>query len=262
MTTVRVFAGPDALGVALAREIVQGIDRAGAEQRRYLLGCPGGRSGRSTYRAMAGQLRGADLRHLVIVMMDDYVERGPDGAWRYVPADSHYSCRRFATDEIAAPLSAVAQVGVAPEQVWLPDPADPGAFGARLRSAGGVDEFIVASGVSDGHVAFNPPGTPFDRDSTIVELAESTRRDNMATFPAFTSLDEVPTHGVSIGLGTIASSSRQVTLVLHGAAKQESARRVLAATDFDPAWPATFIHRCPNGRVWLDEAAAAGRGRH
>ena len=47
-------------------------------------------------------------------------------------------------------------------------------------------------------------------------------------------------------------------MVLHGAAKRESAARILAASGFDPGWPATFIHGCPGPRLLLDRAAASG----
>lgn len=255
MTEVRVFPDADALGATLAREILDGIDAARSEGRRFVLGCPGGRSARSTYQALARQVSGADLGHLVIAMMDDYIEPGPDGTWQHVPADAHFSCRRFAAEEIVAPLDAAAAVGIAPGHVWLPDPADPAAYADQLAAAGGVDHFIVASGASDGHVAFVKPGMALDGGVSVIPLAESTRRDNMATFPAFRALEEVPDHGVSVGLGTIATLSRRVTLVMHGAAKRETARRVLGATAFEPDWPATFIHGCPGASIWLDEAA-------
>ena len=188
-------------------------------------------------------------------MMDDYVLPAVDGGYEHCPADAHYSCRRFAREEIAGLLDASAAVGIPPEQVWLPDPRDPSAYGDRLVEAGGVDLFIVASGASDGHVAFVKPGTPLDSGVSIIPLAETTRRDNMATFPEFDSLDEVPDHGVSVGLGTIRDVSAQVRLIIHGADKRTAATRVLEADDFDPAWPATFIHRCRGAQIWLDEAA-------
>jgi glucosamine-6-phosphate deaminase len=149
-----------------------------------------------------------------------------------------------------------AEHAIAPTHVWLPDPDDPTAFDARLRAAGGVDFFILASGASDGHVAFNPPGTPADAPSAIVRLAETTRRDNLATFPDFRALEEVPPYGLTVGLGTIASVSHEVAMVIHGAHKQEAARRLLASTAFDPAWPATIVHRCRNAHIHLDRASA------
>lgn len=258
MTSVLVFPDADSLGAALAEEIMAGIDEAREAGRSYVLGCPGGRSGRSTYRALARLAHGADLGHLVIAMMDDYVVRGGDDTWQLVPADAHYSCWRFALEEIAGPLDAAAVAGVRPAQVWLPDPADPPEYERRLRDAGGVDLFIVASGASDGHVAFVKPGTPIDSDASIVALAESTRRDNMATFPDFTSLDEVPTHGVSVGLGTIARVSKRVRLVMHGPGKSRAAARVLGTSRFEADWPATFVHDCRDAVILVDEAARHG----
>src|SRR5690606_30657345 len=124
-TPVRVFADPDALGRALAAEVMDGIRAARRERRRYLLGCPGGRSGRSTYRALAQLARGEDMGHLVIVMMDEYLEPDPGGGFRHVSPDVPHSCRRFAEQEIRAPIDAVAAEPIPDGHVWLPDPADP-----------------------------------------------------------------------------------------------------------------------------------------
>ena len=74
-----------------------------------------------------------------------------------------------------------------------------------------------------------------------MHLAESTRRDNLATFPAFASVDEVPEQGVSVGLGTI-SRAKRLRLVLHGADKREACERLLALDGFDPDWPASIVH--------------------
>jgi glucosamine-6-phosphate deaminase len=231
---VRVFADPDALGAALADEI---LARYAASKGSFLLGCPGGRSLRTTYQALAA--RRPALDRLVVVMMDEYV-----GA----PADAHYSCTRFAREEIAAPL------GVPRERVWLPDVDDPAAYDARIDDAGGVDLFLLASGASDGHVAFVPPGSPRDGRTSVLAIAESTRRDNLATFPGFVSLEEVPTHGVSVGLGTIAAS-RAARLVLHSDAKRFAAKTLLALDAFDPSWPASIVHECHDAEIWVDEEA-------
>jgi glucosamine-6-phosphate deaminase len=256
-TPVFVYRDADELGEALAHEILDGV--AGAPPgRRYLLGCPGGRSLRSTYHALARLVpEDADLSRLVIVMMDEYVVESADGPRRIDP-DAHCSCAGFAAREIAGPLNAAVRRGrgILPEHVWGPDPADPAAYDRRIDEAGGVDLFLTASGAGDGHVAFVPPGGQISDGSSIVVLAEQTRRDNMSTFPDFTSLDDVPRLGVSVGLGTIVRSSRAVAMVLVGAAKRDSAARIVAATDHDPAWPATFIQRCPQPRILLDAAAA------
>ncbi|MFM1966243.1 MAG: hypothetical protein RL134_1968, partial [Actinomycetota bacterium] len=204
MTELTVFPDAEDMGTALASEIAAGIEDASAHGRRYLLGCPGGRSPRTTYAALARIVaeRSLDLSHLVIVMMDDYAERDGDVFRRVDPA-LHCSVEGFALREIVGPLDRAARVGIPPEHLWVPDPADPESYDARLRDAGGVDLFILASGDSDGHIAFNPPGTSRDSRTRIIELAESTRRDNLGTFPEFGSLDAVPRYGISVGVATI-----------------------------------------------------------
>lgn len=230
------FRDPTELGAALAAEI---LERYEETEGPYLLGCPGGRSLRSTYRALAGWRPRLD--RLVVVMMDEYV-----GA----PPDAHFSCARFARDEISRPL------GIPPERVWLPDERDAEAYDGRIEDAGGVDLFLLASGASDGHVAFNPPGAPREGRTAILKLARTTRRDNLATFPAFASLDEVPAKGVSVGLATIAAA-RALRLVLHGADKREAAARLLALDRFDASWPASVVHEHADARILADEEALA-----
>jgi glucosamine-6-phosphate deaminase len=221
---VRRFADADELGHALACEVI--------ETAPGLLSCPGGRSLVSTYRALAESE--ADFSGTTIVMMDEYVP---------VPATSvHYSCRGFALREIAAPL------GIPQERVWLPDPDAPEAYDERIEAAGGVDLFLLASGATDGHIAFLPPGSPLDGGTSVVRLADSTRRDNLASFPEFESVDDVPEHGVSVGLGTIAAAKR-LRLVLHGPDKRHAVERVLSLDRFDPSWPASLVHEHPDAQI-------------
>lgn len=258
MADVRIFDEEEALADALAPVIMSGIELAREHGRRYLLGCPGGRTARPVYRSLARLTQGAQLGHLVIVMMDEYLEPAMDGGYRHASPTAHHSCARFAREEIVAPLNAAAATPVPTDAIWLPDPAQPDAYEARIMAAGGVDLFIVASGASDGHVAFLPPGAPLDGGCQVVRLAQTTRRDNLATFPMFRSIDDVPTHGVSVGLGTIIRCSRRVVLVMTGVGKHRSAERVLGASSHDPAWPATFIHECADAGIWLDAAAHTG----
>ena len=167
-------------------------------------------------------------------MMDEYVP--------VPPPEAHYSCRGFALREIAEPL------GVPERRVWVPDPGDPDAYDGRIESAGGIDLFLLASGASDGHVAFLPPGSAREGRTSVVDLAETTRRDNLATFPEFGSVDEVPRQGVSVGLATIAAASR-LRLILHGPDKRAAAERLLALERFDPEWPASIVHAHPDAQI-------------
>jgi glucosamine-6-phosphate deaminase len=257
---VTVFDSPEQLAWTLAGEILDRMRAALRRRRRFLLGCPSGRSLRATYQALARRAAEANdnLSHVVIVMMDEYLNSDGKGGFVTCPINAHYSCLGYAFREIQAPVNRElpADACIADHHIWIPDPANPGEYEERLAASGGIDLFLLASGASDGHVAFNPPGTDLDSETRIIALAEGTREDNLSTFPQFNSIAEVPTHGVSVGLGTIVRLSREAVLVMHGADKRESARRAQAADGFDAAWPATMIHECRRGRLYLDKAAA------
>lgn len=233
---------------------------ARSRRRRFLLGCPGGRSLVTSYAALAEQARrrSIDLSDLVIVMMDEYVDAHPT---EFVAVDDSlpHSCRRFGQEEILDRLNTgrVAADQVPADQLWLPDAADPAAYEDRIAAEGGVDIFLLASGAGDGHVAFNPPGTAAAARTRVVELPESTRRDNLVTFPTFGGdLDLVPAYGVTVGVATIREHSREVVMVLHGADKQLAARHLISAEHYDPDWPATVMVECRAPSLYLDHRAA------
>jgi glucosamine-6-phosphate deaminase len=257
-TAVRVFQSPNALGEHVAERVLPRIEESLASGNRFLLGCPTGRTPRPIYAAMARRLgeKPQSLRHLILVMMDEYLTAA-NGEFAYAPADQPWSCHNFAQVEIADRLNA----GLPPEQrlradsVWFPDPRDPAGYDKRIASAGGVDFFVLASGASDGHVAFNPPGSPRETRTRIIELSEQTRRDNMETFPAFGTLDAVPRHGVSVGIETIAAAKESV-MVVWGAGKRETLARMRAVERYDPEWPATVIHECAVREILSDADAA------
>ncbi|GIM92153.1 6-phosphogluconolactonase [Paractinoplanes toevensis] len=242
-----VLPDADAVGESVAATI---LDRLGAiDSRPFLLGCPSGRTPMPVYRALARHAaRGVDLSRLVVVMMDDYVE--PDGRRRVDPSLS-YSCLGFAQRQIVAPLGQAIEI-------WAPDPVEPERYDEAIEAAGGIDLFLLATGAGDGHIAFNQPGTPRDARTHVTPLGEATRRDNMGTFPEFTRLDMVPTHGVTVGVDTIAASSREVIMVVTGSHKHEAFIRINGATAYEPDWPATVVVECKNPTLIADHAAFEG----
>ncbi len=257
-----VFGDPQALGAGLAREIVDALRSASVRGDRFVLGCPGGRSPTATYAALAALVRAesVDLPALTIVMMDEYLEPSGQGLLAVSPRE-HYSVARFAAEHLVGPLNRAAGPGrtVTPDRLLFPDPAEPGAYDRLLEQLGGVDLFLLASGDSDGHVAFNPPGSVLDSSTRVIRLAESTRRDNLGTFPAFQRLDQVPEYGISVGVGTIRTLSRRAVLIATGAGKCLAVQRICTADDYDPSWPSTVLVRCCNASLYTDSAAMRDR---
>lgn len=253
---LRILPTPDALGLALATHVGEALTAAAADRHDLLVGWPAGRTPQVLVDGLcilAGQ--GLDLSHLVLVGMDEFVTKN-DGRWQHVDNRLHYSCRGWNARKVVKPLTdaALPGRGLRKDSVWTPPASNPETYERRITDAGGVDIFVVASGSGDGHVALNsPPANPASR-TRVVELPESTRRDNLATFPELRSLAEAPTHGVTVGIATIADAA-EVILLLPGSGKQLAARQLLALDAFDPAWPASFVHDHPRATCWTDEQA-------
>lgn len=254
----RIFRTPEDLGSHVATRVLDGIAVAQMAGRRFLLGLPTGRTPRPVYAAMAAQLARSpqSLTHLTLVMMDEYLRDGADG-FAYAMAAGAPSCHAFTRDEIVGPLNGAlpADLLLRDDSVWFPAARDPAEYDDRIRAAGGIDFFLVASGASDGHVAFNPPGSALDSRTRIVTLSEQTRRDNLVTFPALGSLENVPRFGVSVGVATIVDA-REAVMLAWGEGKRTSVARMLRATHYEPDWPATLIHECQHAELLVDRAAA------
>lgn len=256
--SVRVLPTPEAIGEYAAARILRGIAEAQGDERRFLLGLPTGRTPRPVYAAMARRLMAQpqSLVHVTLVMMDEYVIAGPDG-FSCATAAGAPSCHAFTRTEIVGQLNAVLPEAdrIPDAQVWFPDPRDPDSYDDQIADAGGIDFFLAASGAGDGHVAFNPPGSALDSRTRIVTLSEQTRRDNLQTFPALGSLENVPRFGVSVGISTI-TASRAVIMLAWGEGKRTTVARMRAASGYEPDWPATMIHACADGELVVDLAAA------
>jgi glucosamine-6-phosphate deaminase len=250
------------VGRIAAERIADGIRRAADEGRSFVLGCPSGRSPLTTYEELARIVReqNLDLSHVVVALMDEYVERR-DGEYHAVSAHLPHSCVGFGRREILERLN---DATTAPEHripedalLWPDARARPGEFDRRIAELGGFDVFLLASGASDGHVALNPAGTPASSETRVVALDDATRRDNLGTFPTFDGLDDVPRFGVTVGIATIRELSRSVIMVVTGEHKRETLARLAAASTYDPEWPATILSDCTDPLFLADRAAAA-----
>ena len=123
-------------------------------------------------------------------------------------------------------------------------------FDAAIAAAGGIDVQILGIG-ANGHIGFNEPTSSFASRTRIKTLAPRTRQDN-ARF--FDSLDDVPTHCVTQGLGTILEA-RQIVLVAQGAAKADA---IAAAVEgpLSAFVPASALQLHAHATVVVDEEAA------
>ena len=109
-----------------------------------------------------------------------------------------------------------------------------------IKAAGGIDLQLLGLGLN-GHIAFNEPGTPLDAITHQVTLTESTREANSRFFA---SMDEVPTHAVTMGLKTICEA-RSIVLMACGAAKHDILQAAMNGPITDEV-PASILQQHPD----------------
>jgi glucosamine-6-phosphate deaminase len=112
----------------------------------------------------------------------------------------------------------------------------------EIRDAGGLDVTFLGLG-RNGHIGFNEPGTPFDARTRVVELTQSTRKANADCFPN----EAVPTHAITMGIGTILAS-RAIVLLVAGKGKEEAVER-LRSGEVSIDFPASALRDHDNVRV-------------
>ena len=130
------------------------------------------------------------------------------------------------------------------------DTSDPAAYDKEIAAAGGVDLQLLGIG-NNGHIGFNEPGTPFGSLTHIVELTESTREANKRFF---SSIDEVPTHAVTMGVKTV-MQARSIILMAIGPAKAPIMKEMLQGPVTEKV-PASVLQLHPDVTVYMDFEAA------
>jgi len=104
----------------------------------------------------------------------------------------------------------------------------------------------------NGHIGFNEPGTPLDNETFIVELNESTRRDNSRFFG---SLEDVPKYAITMGIKNI-MYAKKIILIASGKAKAKVINQAINE-DITEEIPASILQLHPDLTLVIDEEAAS-----
>lgn len=121
----------------------------------------------------------------------------------------------------------------------------------ELLSKNNIDLQVLGIG-SNGHIGFNEPNTPFDQETFVVKLAEKTRQDNKRFF---NSIDEVPTHAITMGIKNI-MAAKKIVLLASGKGKAEAIYNLVKGPK-TPSFPASVLQDHPNVTIIVDEEASS-----
>jgi glucosamine-6-phosphate deaminase len=207
-----------------------------------VLGLATGSTPLPVYRALADASRGVDVSRVRGFGLDEYVG---------LPEGHPESYRSVIDRDVVEP------VGLDPRRIHMPNGASAtiqtagDEYEAAIRASGGVDLQILGIG-TDGHLGFNEPGSSFASLTRVKTLTEQTRRDNSRFFD---SVDDVPRHCITQGVGTILRA-RHLVLLAFGEAKAQALRAAVEGP-VSASVPASAIQLHAHVTVVVDEAAAS-----
>jgi glucosamine-6-phosphate deaminase len=226
----------ETLAVAAA-DVVASVVRARPDA---VIGLPSGETPLGMYRelarrAVAGDL---DLSGVTAFAVDEFYG---------VPAGAPGTNAAYFAAQVRFPLRTLHLL-----RSDAPDPETECArFAALLREIGPPDLVILGIG-TNGHIAFNEPGSAFDSRTRPVQLTPESRQAHAG---AFGGTEQVPRTGLTIGIGDILEA-RRVLLLASGGTKAGVLARALHGPE-TPELPASALRRHPALTVIADREAAA-----
>lgn len=105
---------------------------------------------------------------------------------------------------------------------------------------------------SNGHIAFNEPGTKFGSLTHVVDLTESTIKDNSRLFK---DINEVPRQAFTQGLANI-MRAKKILILASGANKAKAVYGMIYG-DVTEDLPASVLQLHPDCTLIVDEPASA-----
>ncbi len=105
---------------------------------------------------------------------------------------------------------------------------------------------------SNGHIAFNEPGTPFGSGTHVVTLAESTVKDNARLFD---DISEVPRKAFTMGIRQI-MQAKKILILASGANKADAVYKMVKGEVTEQV-PASVLQLHPDCILIADREAAA-----
>ncbi len=184
---------------------------------------------------------GLDFSHVTTFNLDEYVGLSPD----------HDQSYHYFMDE-----NFFKHVNVPPENVHVPSGTTQNYrafcewYEDRIDECGGIDVQVLGIG-SDGHIAFNEPGSSLGSRTRIKTLAKQTIEDN-ARF--FESKEDVPIYAITMGVGTILEADK--LLLLANGANKAAAIGAAVEGPVSVACTASALQLHPDSVIMIDQKAA------
>ncbi len=239
---MRVILLPNA--EAVAQRAAQFVAKLLHTKPKCVLGLATGGSPLGLYRELIRLHREEqlDFSQVTTFNLDEYVGLAPEHpqSYRHFMQTNLFEHLNIPREQTHLPDGLTCDIAQSCEQ-----------YEQAIRAAGGIDLQILGIG-TDGHIAFNEPGSSLGGRTRVKSLAHETIRDN-ARF--FGSEAGVPRLAITMGVGTILES-RQCIIMAMGANKAEAIRDTVEGP-LTSQVTASALQLHPQALCILDEPAAS-----
>ncbi len=125
-------------------------------------------------------------------------------------------------------------------------------YEAKIKSYGKINLFIGGVG-TDGHIAFNEPGSSLTSRTRVKTLTMETIRSNARFFN--NDIDLVPKTALTVGVGTI-TDAEEVMIIATGNTKAEALKHGIEGS-ISHMWPISILQMHQHAFIVCDDAATA-----
>ena len=198
-------------------------------QSHVVLGLATGSTPIGIYEKLS-QMRNTNFRDTITFNLDEYVglDKFHDQSYQYFMHKHLFSTINF-------------------RKHYFPNKDNYNEYDLMIKNAGSIDIQILGIG-TNGHIAFNEPGSNKYSSTRIVDLTENTIKDNSRFFE---NIEDVPTQAYTMGMSSIMGAEK-IYLVAQGKHKKEILEEAVYG-DVTDEIPASLLQEHPNCEVYYSE---------
>jgi glucosamine-6-phosphate deaminase len=243
---MRLIIQPDCETVSqwVANYVASSINKAQpTSEKPFVLGLPTGSSPLGMYKALIklNEKNMVSFKNVITFNMDEYV-----GLPQTHP-ESYYSFmwnNFFSRVDITHNNVNILNGNAADLE------AECANYEAKIKSCGGIDLFLGGIG-SDGHIAFNEPGSSLTSHTRIKTLTTNTVIANSRFFN--NDVSQVPKTVLTVGVNTVLAA-KEVLIIVSGHNKARALRHAVEGS-INQMWTISALQMHEKGIIVCDDAA-------
>lgn len=212
-------------------------------EKPFVLGLPTGSTPLGMYRELISQYQAGKVsfENVVTFNMDEYIGLPPE----------HHESYHFFMKE-----SFFKHINIQPKNINILNgmtkdyETECRNYEEKIKSYGKIHLFIGGVG-TDGHIAFNEPGSSLTSRTRVKTLTMDTIKSNARFFN--NDINLVPKTALTVGVGTI-TDAEEVMIIANGENKAQAIRQAVEGS-ISQMWPISILQMHQHALIVCDDAA-------